>query len=172
VIATRHLTDDEAQLLVDGLLPAEDHSRVRQHHDACAECQALVLSFRALDEALAGLPVAEPPPDFTTGVMARIDARERTVAFERRVAASLLGAMALAIAVLVGLAGPAAWGPVLSALSSGVVRAIQAVRLSGDVLGPVVAALRMQILVGAAVLGLPLLLALSRLIPARQRQVA
>jgi anti-sigma factor RsiW len=172
VTTIRHLTDDEAQQLVDRQLAPQDESRVAGHHLECPECQALVLSFRALGEALSGLPAAEPPADFTAMVMARIGDRERSAASERRVAVALLGALALGIAATVGLAGPGAWGPALSALSSAAVRAIQAVRLSGDVLGPVVAALRLQILVGAAVLGLPLLLALSRLIPARQRQVA
>ena len=168
----RHLTEDEAQLLVDGTLPAGDETRLRSHHLACPDCQALVLSFEALDEALDGLPAAEPPVDFTVGVMARIDARERSLAAERRVAVALLGALALGIAAAVLLAGPAAWAPVLSAVSSATVGLIQVVRLSGGVLGPLVEALRLQILLGAAVLGLPLLLALSRLIPARQRLVA
>jgi anti-sigma factor RsiW len=168
----RHLTEEEAQLLMDGSLPAADEARLRSHHDACPECQALVLSFEALDEALAGLPVVEPPLDFTAGVMARIDARERSLASERRVAVALLGALALGIAAAVILAGPAAWAPVLSAVSSAAVGLIQVVRLSGGVLGPLVETLRLQILLGAAVLGLPLLLALSRLIPARQRLVA
>jgi anti-sigma factor RsiW len=167
----RHLTEEEAQVLVDGPTGPGEES-LRAHHDACPECQALVLSFRALDEALAGLPAAEPPADFTAGVMARIDARERSLASERRIAGALLGALALGIAVAVVLAGPAAWAPVVSVLSRATVGLIQAVRVTGGVLGPLVEALRLQILLAAAVLGLPLLLALSRLIPARQRMVA
>lgn len=169
---TRHLSEAEAQMLVDGLLPEGDEHRVAAHHAACPECQALVLSFHALDEALAGLSVPEPPADFTAGVFARIDARERSAAAERRLALAILGVVATALAVVVAVAGRTALGPLLTEASRGLARVLQAARISGQVLQPVVSALRTEILVATAAVGLPLFLALRRLVPTRQRLAA
>jgi hypothetical protein len=69
-------------------------------------------------------------------------------------------------------AGQAAWAPALSAASSAGVKVLQAIRISSDVLAPVVSALRVQIIVAAAAVGIPLTLALSRLAAPRQGQVA
>ena len=171
-MTTRHLTEEEAQLHVEGLLPRGDESRVRGHLEGCAQCEALVLSFQALDEALSTLTVAEPPADFTAGVLARIEARERTAARERRVAVAVLGAVAAALAATLWIAGQAAWAPALSQLSSALGDGVVALRVSGDVLRPVVGALRIEILVGCAAIGLPLLLGLARLVPGRSGQAA
>ncbi len=168
----RHLTDDEAQALLDGLLDAPSAARVEAHLEGCADCQALVASFDALSEALSTLPVSEPPADFTAGVMARIDARERSLAADRRVALGILGAVAALLLVAVAAAGQAAWAPALSAVSTAGVRALQAFRVSSDVLSPVLSALRLPILLATAALGIPLVLALARLSQPRSRQVA
>ncbi len=172
MIDVRHLTDDEAQAHLEGFLPAAESTRIAGHLAGCAECQALVASFEALQDALSGLPVAEPPMDFTAGVMARIDAREEARAGERRVALGVLGAVLATLGVALVLAGQAAWAPALSAVSSAGVAALQAFRISSDVLAPVISALRVQIIVAAAAVGLPLLLALSRLSQPRSRQLA
>jgi len=171
-MTTRHLTEEEAQLHVEGMLPGEDAPRVLGHVQACAECRALVLSFQALAEALSALPLAEPPADFTASVLARIESRERAVARERRVAAVVLGAVAVALAATLSVAGQTAWAPVLSQVSSVLADGAQALRVSGDVLSPLVGALRIQILVACAAIGLPLLLGLSRLVPGRAGQAA
>ncbi len=171
-MTTRHLTEEEAQLHIEGLLTRTDASRVDGHLVGCGECQALVLSFRALEEALSCLPVAEPPADFTAGVLARIEAREQAAVRERRVATAVLGSVAVALAATLSIAGQAAWAPALSQVSSAVADGAQALRISGDVLSPVVGALRLQILVACAAIGLPLLLGLARLVPGRSGQIA
>ncbi len=163
MIDVRHLTDEEAQLHLEGALAAPDRARAEAHLEGCAACQALVLSFEALSESLSALPAADPPWDFTSGVMARIEEREASRASERRVAIAVLGVMGVAIAATLGLAGQAAWAPALSAVSSSTVQALQAFRIASDVLTPVVSALRVQIIVASAALGIPLVLALSRL---------
>ncbi|HET8733841.1 MAG TPA: zf-HC2 domain-containing protein [Anaeromyxobacteraceae bacterium] len=168
-----HLTEDEAQLHLEGALDESVQQGVDAHLAGCPECQALVLSFSALADALSDLPVAEPPPDFTAGVMARIEEQEATRAAERRLTVAVFGAVAVSLAVTLVLAGQAAWAPALSAVSSGAVQALQAFRISADVLSPLVSALRIQIIVATAALGIPLLLALSRLASPRQgRQAA
>lgn len=168
----RHLTDDEAQMHLEAGLAGAQRARVETHLAGCPSCQALVQSFEALSEALSGMPVAEPPADFTAGVMARIDERELALASERRVAVAVLGAVAVSIAVALAIAGQSAWAPALSAVSSAGVRALHAFRITSDVLSPLVSALRIQIIVTAAAVGIPLILALSRLATPRQGQAA
>lgn len=168
-----HLTEDEVQLHLEGMLDESVAARVETHLAGCPDCQALVLSFEALSESLSALPVAEPPLDFTAGVMARVEELDASRAAERRLTAGVFAAVAVALAVSVAVAGQSAWAPALSAASAGAVRALQALRISSDVLSPVVSALRLQIIVAAAVLGIPLLLALSRLAsPRRSHQAA
>lgn len=169
---TPHLTDEKAQLHLEGLLPADEVPAVSAHLRDCPACQALVLSFEALEQALAGLPSGEPPADFTAVVMARIEEREQASARDRRVATAVLGAVGLATATALVLAGQGAWAPVLSGASARLAQALQALRISGDVLSPVVGALRLEIAVACAALGLPLLLGLARLAPARSHRTA
>jgi len=83
----RHIDEDLAQAFLDGLLPEPERARIEAHLEGCDACQAVVLSFESLEEALTSLPLAEPPADFTAGVMARIDERERAKAGERRAGA-------------------------------------------------------------------------------------
>ena len=168
----RHLTEDEAQLFLEDGLAAPERIRTETHLADCPSCQALVVSFEALSDALSALPAAEPPGDFTADVMARIDERERASARERRVAVAVLGVVGLGAGTALALAGQGAWAPVLSGASARLAQALQALRISGDVLSPVVGALRVQIAVACAALGLPLLLGLARLVPARSHRTA
>ena len=168
----RHLTEDEAQLLLEDSLSEQDRARVESHLEGCPSCQALVVSFEALSEALSGLPIAEPPVDFTVGVMARIEQREAALASDRRVAVAVLAGVGACLAAALALSGQAAWAPALSAVSSAGVDALKALRITSDVLSPVVSALRVQIIVAAAVVGIPLTLALSRLATPRHGQAA
>ena len=168
----RHLTDDEAQLFLEDGLARPERTRAETHLAGCPSCQALVVSFEALSEALSGLPLAEPPPDFTAAVMARIDDREAVLASERRVAVAVLATVGVSLAVALALSGQATWAPALSAVSTAGVKALQALRITSDVLSPVVSALRLQIIVVAAAVGIPLLLALSRLATPRHGQAA
>lgn len=167
----RHITEEEAQLHLEGALSAEASSRVDAHVEGCAACQDLLASFVALSEALSALPVAEPPPDFTHGVMARIEEREAARAAERRITVAVFATVSAALVVALAVAGQSAWAPALSGVSTAAVRALQALRISADVLSPVVSALRLQIIVGTAALGIPVFILLGRLAsprPARQ----
>jgi anti-sigma factor RsiW len=172
VTDVRHISEEEAQSYLDGLLARAEADRAGAHLESCASCQAMVQSFEALDEALSGLPMAEPPVDFTAGVMARIDEQERAMAGERRIVVTVLATVSAALAVALLLAGQAAWAPVLSEASSVGVGALRVARISADVLSPLVSALRVQIIVVTAALGIPLFFALSRLASPRQGQAA
>lgn len=172
MIDVRHIAEDEAQLYLEGVIEPSEATRIDGHLAGCPECQALVASFQALSEALSGLPHAEPPPDFTAAVMARIDEREAARASERRIVVGVLAAVGASLAVTLALAGESAWAPALSAASSIGVKTLQAMRITSDVLSPVVSALRVQILVVAAAVAIPLTLALSRLASPRHGQVA
>jgi anti-sigma factor RsiW len=168
----RHLDEEEVQSFLEGLLPGGERARVDAHLESCAACQSLLVSFEALEEALSGLTLADPPIDFTAGVMARIDEREKAKAGERRVVVAVLATVSAALVVAVLLAGQAAWAPALSAVSSVGVSALRTARIASDVMSPVISALRVQIIVALAVVGIPLLLALSRLATPRQAQAA
>jgi anti-sigma factor RsiW len=172
VIDVRHIAEDEAQLYLEGAIEPSEATRIDRHLAGCAECQALVASFEALSEALSGLPLADPPPDFTAAVMARIDEGEAARASERRILVGVLAAVGLSLGLALALAGPSGWAPALSAASSLGVKTLQALRITSDVLSPVVSALRVQILLVAAAVGIPLTLALSRLASPRHGQVA
>jgi anti-sigma factor RsiW len=168
----RHVDELEAQSYLDGLMPEPERAAVDAHLAGCESCQALVFSFESLEAALADLPLAEPPPDFTAGVMARIDEREAALAGERRVVVAVLAVVSVAIAVALALAGQAAWAPALSAVSSVGVSLLQGLRIASDVVAPLVEALRLQIILACAAVGIPLLLAVSRLSAPRQGQAA
>lgn len=172
MIDHRHLTDEEAQLHLESGLSAPEGARVETHLSGCPSCQALVSSFEALSEALTAMPLAEPPADFTAVVMARIDQRELARARERQATLAVLGAVAASLVVALAFAGQAAWAPALSAVSTGAVKALYAFRITSDVLSPLISALRLQIIVVVAAVGIPLTLALSRLAAPRQGQAA
>jgi anti-sigma factor RsiW len=170
-----HLTDAQAQRLVDGALDPVRDAGVPRHAEACAECQGLVESYRALAEALSNLDPAAAAPlpgGFTAGVMARIDARERVVARERRLALLILGGAVAAAAAVFAIGGASAWAPTLARWVDGLGEASRALRIGSSFVPTLVSALRVQILVGAAVVAAPLLLALSRLVPARDARTA
>jgi anti-sigma factor RsiW len=160
-----HLTDEQAQSLVDGLLPARAREACQAHADACAACRVLVASYVALGDALADLDAPRPPPDFTDVVMERIEARESLRAWERKLALGILAAAACAALLIFALAGANAWAPLLSRISDALGGTATAVSVGAEVLSPLLRALRVQIAVGSAALGLPLFYALSRLVP-------
>lgn len=167
-----HLSDELAQRHLEGILSGAAAAEVEAHLAGCADCRALVASYRALAEALDGLGPAEPPADFTAGVLARIDARERSAALERRLALGILAAVGAAAVLLFAVAGQGAWAPLLSRWSNALVGATAAVRIGSDVLDPVVRTLRAEIGLACAVLGLPLLVAMRRLVASRGTEIA
>ncbi len=167
---TGHLTDAQAQRLVDGVLSAAEAPEVERHAAACAACRATVETYRMLASALEDLEVPPLPADFTDGVLALVEAREHAVARERRHAIAILAAVVAATAVAFGIAGAGAWAPVVSSAADLFGRAAWAFQI-GSFVPHVVSALRLQIIVAAAVLALPLLVAFARLMPS-PREVA
>jgi anti-sigma factor RsiW len=160
-----HLDDALAQGFVDGLVSAPERRACATHLAACPDCALLVDSYRALSEALEELPAPLPPAGFTRAVMEAVDQRERVRTWERRLALGILGTAACAALALFAVAGATAWAPAVSGLFDGLAPLVTALRVTSDVLRPVLAALRLEIAVGCAAVGLPLLFALSRLVP-------
>ncbi len=167
-----HLDDERAQLLVEGLLPASEAALAEGHLAACPACRTLVESHRALAEALSGLAAPEPPPDFTAGVMARVERRERLAAWERRLGVAILAAAAAAAGALFASAGQSAWAGAVGGVLRSIGETAIALRIGGQVVGPLVSALRPQIIAGCAAVALPLFFLLARLTPARRSESA
>jgi len=164
-----HLADALAQRLVDGTLPADEALLAEAHVASCAACAAEVESFRMLSAALDDLDVPELPADFTEGVLARIDVQERALARERRHAVAILAVFVVATAAAFAAAGARAWAPVVSSTAAAFGSLARVVHVGSAFVPDVVSALRFQIILAAAVLALPLLLGLVRLIPAPHR---
>jgi anti-sigma factor RsiW len=160
-----HLTDAQAQRLLDGVLLEGESSQVEAHVAGCGACAALVESYRVLSLALDALPVPDLPDDFTAGVLERVERRERTVARERRAALAVVGVAVLALATALLVGGGGAWIPAATRFADQVGSVAHALRLGAEVFPPLVGALRLPIAALAAALTLPLLLALSRFIP-------
>jgi len=169
---TLHLTDAQAQRLVDGALSPGEAPEVERHAAGCAACQATVETYRLLASALDDLELPPLPADFTDGVLARIDARERASAREHRHALAILGVLALATVGAFAVAGAAAWAPLLSRSAEVLGTAARAIQVGSSFVPEVVGALRLQILVVTAALALPLLVALARLMPPQRAEIA
>ncbi len=167
-----HLTDAQAQILVDGALPPAEAPELERHVAGCVECRVTVETYRMLATALDDLDVPAPPADFTEGVLARIDVRERALQREKRHAAAIFVGVALAAAVAFAAAGASAWAPVVSSGADLLGDAVQVFRIGAGWVPKVVSALRFQIIVAAAVLALPFLLALARLMPSARPETA
>jgi anti-sigma factor RsiW len=158
-----HLDDERAQRFLDGHLPRAEAGAAREHIAGCSECRLLVESYRALAAALDDLEAPAAPAGFTEAVLARIDERERTASRERRLAAAILGGLALAGVGLVAVTGPASWAPVLTRVGDLFGGLATGLHVAVDVAGPVVRALRVEIAAAAAGAAIPLLIALARL---------
>ena len=167
-----HLTDAQAQRLIDGLLDAARDTGVEAHALRCPECAALVESFRALGEALDGLPLPPLPDDFTAGVLARIEVEELAQARERRVAALVVAAAALLGAVALTAAVAGGVGPTVSAVADQLGLAARALKLGSGVLPGLLSAMRGYLLVATAAAAIPLFYGLARLMPATGAQRA
>src|SRR5512141_403509 len=163
----RHLTDELAQGLVEGMLPDDVRAGCGEHAAACPECRALVASYRALSDALADLDAPVPPPDFTDAVMARIEAVDEARAWDRRLALGIVAAAGTIAAVLFAMAGASAWAPAVSRVTGRLGDLAVLFSVGSTIVSPLVHALRFHIAIGCAALGLPLLYALSCLVPSR-----
>ena len=161
-----HLTEAQAQRLLDGALDPATDAGAEAHVACCTECCALVDSFAALGDALGDLSTPELPADFTARVMCCIDDAERAAARERRWAFGVAAAvLAMAIASLAA-AGASGLGHAVSTASEQLDLATRAVRVGAGVLPGLFSALRLQLLLATSALALPIIYGLSRLMPA------
>ncbi len=165
-----HLTDAMAQRLIDGLLDPVRDAGAEAHAASCPGCTALVESYRVLEEALDGLEVPELPAGFTAAVLDRIDRAEAVQARERRLAVAVLaGLLAVAAGALVA-AGVGGLASTVGGVADSLGQATQALRIGKGVVPSLLAALRLPLLVGAAAVAFPLLLGLTRLMPAHRTE--
>jgi anti-sigma factor RsiW len=160
-----HLGDERAQAFVDDLVGGAEREACRVHAAACADCRLLVDSYRALAASLEGLETPAPPEGFTAAVLQRIDVAEAQRAWERRLSLGILGAAAGLAVLLFALSGAGAWAPLAGRLVEALGATITTTTVVREVASPLLHALRLQIVLGCAALGLPLLIALSRLVP-------
>jgi len=167
-----HLSDAQAQRLLDGVLLPEEADEVTAHAAACAGCAALVDSYRALSAGLEALPGLDLPLDFTAGVLARVEQKERSAARERRTAAVVVAGVLAALAGLLAFGGGSAWAPAATSFADQIGTAAHTFRLGAAILPPVLAALRLPIAGICAALFFALALALKRLTPAPRPQPA
>jgi anti-sigma factor RsiW len=167
-----HLTDAQAQRLVDGMLSAGEAPAVERHAAACADCRATVETYRMLATALEDLEVPPLPADFTDGVLALVESRELALARERRHAVAILGAVAACMVAAFALAGASAWAPFFSSVAETVGAAARAFQVGSTFVPHLVGALRLQIIVATAALAVPLLLAIARLMPQQRTEIA
>jgi anti-sigma factor RsiW len=165
-----HLTEAQAQRLLEQALDPSTDGGVAEHAAACAECGALVESFRALDDALDGLTVPELPDDFTAQVMSRIDDVERAAARERRWAFGIAAAVLLVAGVSLAAAGATGLGNAVSTVSEQLDLASRTLRVGFGVLPGLLSALRLQLLLATTALSLPIFYGLSRLMPAARAE--
>ncbi|WP_242346821.1 anti-sigma factor family protein, partial [Anaeromyxobacter terrae] len=161
-----HLSDAQTQRVVDGALLEAETASVERHVAECPECQAAVETYRMLAIALEDLDVPPLPADFTAGVFDRIDAAERAAARERRWALGILTGVGLAIVVAFVAAGAGAWAPPVSGVAERFGDLARAARIGAGFLPALVGAFRLQIILVAAAIAIPLLVALARLMPA------
>ena len=165
-----HLTDAQAQRLLEQSLDPSADAGVTEHATSCPECVALVESFRALDDALDQLELPELPADFTAQVMARIDDVEKAAARERRWAFALAAAVSLVAGAGLAWAGPTGLGNAVSTVSEQLELAARTVRVGMGVLPGLISTLRLQLLLTTTALGLPIFYGLSRLMPAARAE--
>ena len=103
-------------------------------------------------------------------MVARLGRRRRAAAWENRLGAAILVVSAAAAAALFASAGQTAWAGAVGAALRSLRETATALRIGAEAAGPLVSALRPQIMAACAALALPLFLALARLAPARRAE--
>ena len=136
-----HLTDTQIQGLADGTLRGPEGLSAREHCDACAGCGAELAVYAALNGQLATLRDPAPPTDFTASVLAAVSVREAQLVSRRHTLLAAIPAAALAIVAIVG------WG--LSTHVGRLLEGFAVARTVVGVMGPVFAATRVYLGVGA-----------------------
>jgi len=151
-----HLTDTQLQSLADGTLRGPEGMAAREHCDGCAECGATVAVYAALDARLSALRDPELPADFTSAVLATVQVREAHLAARRHTLLAALPALALAIVAIVG------WGLSTAVHVDKLIEGVAVLRVVWGVVGPVFAATRVPLGIGAFVFLAVVLTLLSR----------
>jgi anti-sigma factor RsiW len=149
-----HLTDTQLQSLADGTLRGPEGMAAREHCDGCVECGSTVALYSALDVRLSALRDPELPADFTGTVLAAVQVREAHLVARRHTLLAAIPAFALAIVAIVG------WG--LSTQVDRLIQGVAVLRVVWGVVGPVFAATRIPLGIGAFVFLAVVLTLLSR----------
>jgi anti-sigma factor RsiW len=160
-----HLTDNQLQSLADGTLRGPEGLAARDHCEECAGCGAELSIYSALNGRLAALQDPEPPTDFTATVLAAVQVREAQLVTRRQTLLAAIPAFALAIFAIVGWA--------LNAQVHHLIDSVSVARTVWGAMGPVLAAIRVPLGIGAFLFLAVVLTALSRTLrPAYARLTA
>ena len=151
-----HLSDAQIQGLADGTLRGPEGLSAREHCDGCPACGAELQIYAALNGQLATLRDPAPPPDFTAQVLATVSAREAQLASRRHTLLAAIPAAALAIVAIVG------WGLSTAVHVDKLLESFTVARTVVGVIGPVFAATRVYLGLGAFFVLAVVLTVLSR----------
>ncbi|HTO98668.1 MAG TPA: hypothetical protein VMK66_16575 [Myxococcales bacterium] len=149
-----HLTDAQIQSLADGTLRGPEGLAAREHCDSCAACGSELTVYSALSGRLSALRDPEPPADFTATVLAAVQARETQLVTRRHTVLAAIPAFALAVFAIVGWA--------LNTQVNRVLDSFSVARTVWTAVGPVFAAVRVPLGIGAFLFLAVILTALSR----------
>src|SRR6266481_8763249 len=149
-----HLTDSQLQSLADGTLRGPEGLGAREHCEGCAECGAELSIYAALSGQLSTLRDPEPPTDFTATVLAAVQVREAQLVTRRHTLLAAIPAFALALFAIVGWA--------LNAQVNHLIDGVSVARTVWSAVGPVFAAVRVPLGIGAFLFLAVVLTALSR----------
>jgi anti-sigma factor RsiW len=151
-----HLSEAQIQGLADGTLRGPEGLSAREHCDGCLECGGELALYSALDTRLSALRDPVAPPDFTAQVLGAVSVREAQLVSRRHTLLAAIPAAALAIVAIVG------WGLSAAVHVDKLLESFAVARTVVGVLGPVFAATRIYLGVGAFVFLALVLTALSR----------
>jgi anti-sigma factor RsiW len=151
-----HLTDAQLQGLADGTLRGPEGFSAHEHCDSCVDCGAEFSLYSALNGKLATLHDPPPPGDFTASVLAAVSVREAQLTSRRHTLLAAIPAAAIAIVAIVG------WGLSAAVHVDKLLESFAVARTVFGVLGPVFAATRVYLGVGAFFFLALVLTALSR----------
>ena len=149
-----HLTDTQLQSLADGTLRGPEGLGAREHCEGCAECGSELSIYTALNGQLSTLRDPEPSADFTATVLAAVQVREAQLVTRRHTLLAAIPAFALALFAIVGWA--------LNAQVNHFIDGVCAARTVWSAVGPVFAAVRVPLGIGAFLFLAVVLTALSR----------
>lgn len=72
-MSSEHLTNEQLQSFVDGMLPPNEAASVTVHLRICSRCRNAAAALQRLDTTLRNLPIANLGGDFTRNVLTRLD---------------------------------------------------------------------------------------------------